>query len=43
MKDARILLGGGDEYVQVPLWRGALADITGWSLGSWNPSPEDAD
>ena len=35
MKDARI--GAGDTYTQVPLWRGALADITGWSLGSWNP------
>lgn len=35
MKDVR--LGAGDTYTQVPLWRGSLADITGWSLGSWNP------
>jgi hypothetical protein len=35
MKDAR--LGAGDTFTQVPLWRGDLADITGWSLGSWNP------
>jgi hypothetical protein len=35
LKDARI--GHGDQYTQVPLWRGKLSDITGWSLGSWNP------
>ena len=35
MKDARI--GASDAYTQVPLWRGALTDISGWSLGSWNP------
>lgn len=40
MKDARI--GVGDTYTQVPLWRGALADITGWSLGSWNPKQNPA-
>lgn len=38
MKEVR--LGAGDTYTQVPLWRGALADITGWSLGSWNPKQE---
>ncbi|MFJ3395292.1 hypothetical protein [Leifsonia aquatica] len=35
MKDVR--LGTGTVTTQVPLWRGALADITGWSMGSWNP------
>jgi hypothetical protein len=35
MKDAR--LGVGNVTTQVPLWRGNLADITGWSLGAWNP------
>lgn len=40
MKDVR--LGTGDVWTQVPLWRGALADITGWSLGSWNPKQTPA-
>jgi len=40
MKDVRI--GVGNVYTQVPLWRGALADITGWSLGSWNPKQNPA-
>ncbi len=35
MRDVRI--GTATDYVQVPLWRGALADVTGWSFGSWNP------
>lgn len=35
MKDARI--GTGTSYTEVGLWRGNLVDITGWSLGSWNP------
>jgi hypothetical protein len=41
MKDVR--LGTGDVWTQVPLWRGALADITGWSLGSWNPTHNPTD
>lgn len=40
LKDAR--LGAGETYTQVPLWRGALTDITGWSLGSWNPKQTPA-
>jgi hypothetical protein len=35
MRDVRILYG--NTHVQVPFWRGSVADITGWSLGSWNP------
>lgn len=35
MRDVRILNGA---EINVPLWRGALADVTGWSLGSWNPN-----
>ena len=34
MRDVRVL---ATPSVDLPLWRGALADITGWSLGSWNP------
>ncbi|MGA1813726.1 hypothetical protein VH571_15195 [Frondihabitans sp. 4ASC-45] len=34
MKNARIVTG--TNYQEVGLWRGALADITGWSLGSFN-------
>lgn len=43
MKDVQI--GTGTVTTQVPLWRGSLADITGWSLGSWNPkqSPPESD
>ncbi|PRB02293.1 hypothetical protein [Microbacterium sp. MYb64] len=37
MKDVR--LGSGAATTQVPLWRGKLSDITGWSMGSWN-SPQ---
>lgn len=43
MKDARILFGGSNEYVQLPFWRGKLSDITGWGLGSWNPPREASD
>lgn len=39
MKDVR--LGAGETYTQVPLWRGSLSDITGWSMGSWNPRRAD--
>ena len=39
MKDVRI--GVGNVTTQVPLWRGSLADITGWSLGSWNPKQDE--
>ncbi|MBT1667316.1 hypothetical protein [Curtobacterium flaccumfaciens] len=35
MKDVRIGIGG--KYTEMPYWRGALDDIVGWSLGSWNP------
>jgi len=42
MKDVRI--GVGNVTTQVEQWRGSLADITGWSLGSWNPKQnEDGD
>ncbi|MEV7826445.1 hypothetical protein [Microbacterium enclense] len=40
MKDVRF--GVGDQWTQVPLWRGKLDDITGWSLGSWNPKQDPA-
>ncbi len=36
MRDVRI--GTGDAWTQLPYWRGALEDVTGWSFGSWNPS-----
>ena len=32
-----VQIGTGTATTTVPLWRGSLADITGWSLGSWNP------
>jgi hypothetical protein len=35
MRNVRIL--GGAESVELPLWRGTLEDVTGWSMGSWNP------
>ncbi len=35
MKEVHV--GGASEFYALPLWRGALADVTGWSLGSWNP------
>lgn len=35
MKNARIVTG--TNYLPVGLWRGALADITGWSLGWIDP------
>lgn len=41
MKDAQFVVGG--THTQVPLWRGALADITGWSLGSWNSKQDLGD
>ncbi|MDQ7876572.1 hypothetical protein Q9R08_01140 [Microbacterium sp. QXD-8] len=34
MRDVRVLNGAD---VNLPTWRGSLADVTGWSLGSWNP------
>ncbi len=34
MRDVRI--GNGTVWTQVPYWRGALADVSGWSLGSWS-------
>lgn len=34
MRDVRI--GNGNVWTEVPYWRGALADVSGWSLGSWN-------
>lgn len=39
MRDVRI--GNGNVWTQVPYWRGALADVSGWSLGSWQQSPSD--
>jgi hypothetical protein len=35
MKDVRI--GIGDQWTEMPYWRGSLKNIVGWSLGSWNP------
>jgi len=34
MRDVQIGNGGG--WTEAPYWRGALADVTGWSLGSWS-------
>lgn len=34
MKDVQISIGG--VTTNVSLWRGSLADVTGWSFGSWN-------
>lgn len=34
MQDAKIF--DGERDVNVPLWRGAMKDISGWSLGAWN-------
>lgn len=39
LRDARIWAPEGK--INVPLWRGALADITGWSLGSHSPKEGD--
>lgn len=36
MKDVRVTVGGANEFYELPLWRGSLDDVTGWSLGSWN-------
>lgn len=36
MRDVRV--GNGDTWTQLPYWRGALEDVSGWSFGSWNPS-----
>lgn len=36
MRDVRI--GNGNVWTQVPYWRGALRDVSGWSLGSWKQS-----
>ena len=38
MRDVRILNSPG---VNLPLWRGALKDITGWSLGSFAADTDD--
>jgi hypothetical protein len=35
MRDARIY--AGSESIDVPLWRGSVESVTGWSLGSHNP------
>lgn len=37
MRDVRIIMGV-DDHVTMPLWRGTLDDVTGWSMGSWNPA-----
>ena len=39
MKEVRI--SGADGPLVVDLWRGRLADVTGWSLGSWNARKAD--
>ncbi|WP_146185339.1 hypothetical protein [Microbacterium sp. HMWF026] len=41
MQDVKIF--NGDRDVNVPLWRGALRDVSGWSLGSWNVKEESTD
>ncbi len=40
MKDARI--STGSTSIQLPYWRGSLADITSWAMGSWNPKQEES-
>ncbi|MGA1813688.1 hypothetical protein VH571_15005 [Frondihabitans sp. 4ASC-45] len=35
MKNARLIAGG--ETINVPLWRGSLSDISGWSMGTATP------
>lgn len=39
MRDVRIL--SGSMYLDTSLWRGTLADVTGWSLGSHNAPIEE--
>jgi hypothetical protein len=34
MRDVRIV--NGTQWTEMAYWRGALADVTGWSLGSWS-------
>lgn len=41
MKDVRVTVCGANDSYGLPLWRGSLDDVTGWSLGSWNPPRED--
>lgn len=36
MRDARIY--HGDSWVNAPLWRGILADVSSWSLGTHKPA-----
>ncbi len=38
MKDVHVTVGGANDHYALPTWRGSLADVTGWSLGSWNPT-----
>lgn len=40
MRDTRVR--SATEYIDTPLWRGNLSDISGWSFGSHNPK-ETAD
>lgn len=40
MKDSRISTGSSS--IQLPYWRGSLAEITSWALGSWNPKQADS-
>lgn len=39
MKDVRMSMGSN--FIQLPYWRGSLADITSWAMGSWNAGQEE--
>lgn len=39
MKDVHMSMGSN--LIQLPYWRGSLADITSWALSSWNPVQEE--
>lgn len=41
LRDVRVL--STTPPTELSLWRGALADVTGWSLGSWNPPASAGD
>lgn len=43
MKEVRVTTGGANDYYGLPFWRGSLNDVTGWSLGSWNPPHDDSE
>lgn len=39
MREVRVDIGGGSVGV-LPFWRGALADVTGWTFGEFTPSDD---